>query len=509
MDIRQIIRLHIVGKSQRQISTLLNFHRRGVSKYLSICSASGLAMESILELDDGKFNELFGQKPGTRSAKQIELEQYLNAYVSEHKHTGFTIENHFRSYMAYVADGLGRSQFYNEFQRKFNLPTGSVRLEHSNGQKLFLDFTGKHLHIIDAHTGERKAVEVFVGILPASQYIYVKATVSQCLDNFIDCTTSCLDFIGGVPASITTDNLKSAVTKASKTEPVLNKSFKDLAYHYGTTINPTRAYSPKDKALVEGAVRIVYCSIFYALRHQHFFDLASLNKAIQIELSKLNARRLSNKVVSRLDQYKDELPSLGPLPVKPFELWDYKSVKVQKMGYVFASKYKNYYSIPYRYIGKQIQLRSNNRCIEAYYDGDLIATHLICLKPGQYITIREHLHSSNQFYLDWSPAYFANFAKQIGIETEKYVSRMIALSPYPETAYKSALAIIALKRLYPVARIEKACELALDYDKLNCQIIKTILENNRDLIPEQNLYKEHTTPNISHENIRGGQYFAK
>jgi transposase len=507
MDIKQILRLYSEGKSQRFISRTLNIHRLAISQYITRVKTLSLQIEDILKLTDSEFNVLFPVKKVAKSEQQIELEQYFSTHQHDHKYTGFTIENHWHTYMDLFANGLSRSQFYAHFHRIYKAPKGSFKIEHPYGEKLFLDFAGKHLHIIDKDTGEIREVEVFIGILPASQYIYVQATMSQNLTDFIDCTTKCLSFIGGVPQSITTDNLKSAVTRASKTEPVLNKSFKDLAYHYGTTITPTRSYSPKDKAMVESAVRIVYNSVYYALLHQQSFDIHTLNKAIAAQLVILNTRTLSNKKVSRYDQFIEERATLKPLPTEAFELWDCKNIKVQKMGYVFASKYKNYYSIPYRFIGKQILVRTKSSCLEAYYDGVQIAFHLLSYKLGEYTTIKEHLHSDNQFYVSWSPAFFANHAKQIGEHTVQYVSTMIAQSAYPETAYKSALAIIELKRIYPIVRIENACKLALDYPQLNCGVLKTILQNNRDLLVEQ-LPPTILNVNVQHQNVRGAQYYS-
>jgi transposase len=507
MDIKQIFRLYNEGKSQRFISRELKLHRNAVNKYILLYKEMDKPLNELLELDDGSFNKLFPLKVATKSAQQLELEHYLKSNAYEHKYVGFTIENHFQDYVALYPDGLCRSQFYTHYNTIFKSSKGSLKIDHCYGQKLFIDFAGKHLHIIDKATGALMPVEVFIGILPASQYIFVKAVMSQSLADFSMATTSCLDYIGGVPQSITTDNLRAAVNKSSKTEPVLNKSFKDLAHHYRTSITPTRAYSPKDKAMVEGSVRIVYCSIFYKLRHRQFYDLASLNSAISQELAKLNTRKLSNREVSRQDQFIEEQKTLKPLPINPFTLWDYKQVKVQKMGYVLCSKYKNYYSIPYRFIGKQIQIRTNATCLQACYEGDIIATHLLNRKPGEYTTIKEHLHSDNQFYAQWSPMFFADMAKKIGEYTEQYVSKMIAESEYPETAYKSALAIINLRRLYCVQRIEAACKLAMNYAKKNCGVLQTILENNRDSTATQT----HDIPpatSIIHANVRGTAYYS-
>ncbi len=213
-----------------------------------------------------------------------------------------------------------------------------MKLTHHPGETMMIDFAGKHLYLTDKETGEQIPVEIYVSILPHSQYTYVQAVMSQKREDLLDCISGSLEYYGGVPQAIISDNLKSAVNRSSKYEPQINKSLKDLASHYNCVINPTRAYSPQDKALVENAVNLVYQRIYYPLRNMTFFTLGQLNEQIKILLEDYNNYQLQNKGISRREQFQSsERSYLKPLPATRYELKNYRRSKGAKIGYVFFS----------------------------------------------------------------------------------------------------------------------------------------------------------------------------
>jgi len=380
-------------------------------------------------------------------------------------------------------------------------------INHIYGEKLYVDYTGKKLSYIDKETGQEINLEVLVTILPASQYIYMEAMLSQKKEDFIRGIINSLEYTGGSPLGIVTDNLKSAVTKAGKYQSTINKSLQAMALHYGTTIDPTRTYSPKDKALVEGAVKICYRAIFYKLQKHNYFSISQVNEAIKEELKKLNGRKLSNKEVSRLDQFKEEKKHLNPLPMHRYQIKQYRKAKVQKMGYVLCSDHKNYYSVPYRYIGKKVELRYDSRTLEVYHKGQRIANHKTSQIKGQYITKNDHLSSNNQAYTQWSPQYFSDKAAIHGKEIQAYVEQLIAQRPYPEQAYRQALGILNLVKLYGESRVNAACSIARSHIEYSYNMIKEILNNDQDLIPHQKSETQdhHNIP--THSNVRGKDYY--
>ena len=236
-------------------------------------------------------------------------------------------------------------------------------MHHKYGDKLFIDFTGKKLPIVDPTTGEELQMEVFIGVLGGSSYTYVEACPSQRMEDFFRCTTNCLEYMGGVPQAIVPDNLKSAVTKASKYEATLNRQYKALALHYNTVVFPTRAVKPKDKALVEGAVKLVYQRIFFQLSKQTFFSLAELNEQIHLLLKTYNETPFYKQKTTRLERFLlHEKSLLQPLPIDGFELKHVKRATVQKNCHVWLDQH--YYSVPYAHVGKWVQLHYNNRVVE-------------------------------------------------------------------------------------------------------------------------------------------------
>jgi transposase len=507
MTIQQIIRLRESGYSLRRIAKELGLHRLTVTNYLALYRESGASVEEILDPDKNVQQLLNIQlEKQTDSEKAGHLTSFLEGQFLNQNKPGFTIQN---LYQDYVAEGgsYSRSQFYRLVKEKWHPPGGSLKIDHKYGEQLFVDYTGKKLYYTDKETGEEIDVEVLVTILPNSQYLYVEAMSDQKQHNFVRGIINALEFIDGAPKGIVSDNLKSAVTKGGKYQSVINKTLQGMALHYKTSIDPTRPYHPKDKAMVEGAVKIVYQQIFYHVSKHRHFSIAELNISIKQYLEELNNRPLSKIGRSRKDQFLEEKPYLFPLPMYRYELKEYRRAKVQKMGYVYCNEYKNYYSVPHRYIGKRVELRFDSRTLEVYYGGARIANHITSQSKGAYVTNKEHLSSNNKAYTEWTPEYFSKMAAEKGEHIQEYITLLIDQKPYPEQAYRQAQGILALCRLYETSRVNAACQMALDYSKSSYNIIKQILENERDKNYQRN-ENELIIEVPVHENIRGSQYYT-
>jgi hypothetical protein len=318
-----------------------------------------------------------------------------------------------------------------------------------------------------------------------------------------------LRFFGGAPKAIVSDNLKSAVTRSSKYEPDINRSFKDFAHHYSCVVNPTRSYAPQDKALVENAVQLAYQRIYYPLREMTFFSLADLNREIHRLLERYNDLLFQRKEASRKELFQSvERQYLKPLPSKSYELKDYRRAKVQKMGYVYFSPDKNYYSVPYRYIGKSTRIHYTQSMVEVYYNHQRIALHPRARSRGSYITKEDHLSSTHRAYAQWSPSYFKRLAAKHGKHVEALVNGILSNGDYPEINYKRAMGVIQLQKSYGAERLDKACERALQAGIFSYQRLKNMLKNNLDKVEtdQQELYKsESHIP--SHPNTRGASYY--
>ena len=505
MELRQLLLLKQKGESNRCCEKLLGIHRNTINHYVRLFMASGVDYGSLLGYDNKTLTELFPSRELLDTDRYSILSGYFSYFETELKKPGCTREVLWREYLVKHPDGYGKSQFNEHFARWRDKVKASGKLIHKVGDKMYVDYTGKKLNIIDKQTGELTEVEVFVSILPASQYTYVEATRSQKKEDFICSINRCLEYFGGVPKAIVTDNLKSAVSKSSKYEAVLNKSLKDLAVHYKTSINPTRAYSPQDKALVEGAVKLVYQRIFYPLSKMTFFSIESLNEAISKQLLLYNNYLMKQLETSRSKQFLDiEKPYLAALPSQAYQLKEYKKAKVQKMGFVYLHQDKNYYSVPFRYIGQHVEVQYNSDEVEIYYKSQRIALHKRNYKKGAYTKKDEHLSSSHKFYQDWSPGYFISWAKKSGEHVEAYIGKLLQQASYPEIAYKQCLGVINLKSLYTDQRLDKACKMALDQPRFGYHIIKNILANKMDLANQTAITKPHIT---KHSNIRGAEFY--
>lgn len=507
MDIKQILVLIKDGFSNRKIGSTLGISRNTVNNYVQQFNSSGYNIGELLNFDENRLNELFTGKTTIDTSRHDDLMRYLERINAARSHPGFTFQYHYNDY---VNNPYSYTQFPEHFHRKYSKAKGSLKLEHIAGHEMFVDFAGKKLEIVDKDTGEVRPVEVFVSILPCSQYTYVEASATQNRNDFISCCKNALHFYGGVPKAIVSDNLKSAVTRAGKHEPVINRSFKDFASHYGCVINPTRVYAPQDKALVENAVHLTYQRIYYPLREMTFFSIEELNREIRRLLTEYNKLLFKRKEAGRPELFQTiERGYLKPLPAEQYEIKDYRRAKVQKMGYVYFSPDKSYYSVPYRYIGKQTQIHYTQKHIEVYYNHQRIAIHQRNHATGSYNTNSDHLSSTHQAYLGRNPDYFKNKAAAHGEHVVGCVEHILTSVDYPEIGYKRVIGLLQLHKAYGSDRLNRACRMALNAGIPSYTRIKNILKNNMDKATI--LYNESDSAHSHiplHHNIRGASSYS-
>ncbi len=509
MDLKQIITLHLDGVSNRKIGSLLGISRNTVNNYMQLFKASEWSFDELMVFDNSDLAEHFSIRTTIDNSRFDSLMRYFEKVNQARNHPGFTFQYHYHEYRLQSTDPYSYTQFMEHYNRKYSKVKGSMKLEHEAGNEVFIDFAGKKLHITDKITGEQTPVEVFIAILPNSQYTFVEACMSQKREDLITCMGNTLSFYGGTSKAIVSDNLKSAVSRSSKYEPEINRSLKEFAQHYSCVVNPTRSYSPQDKALVENAVHLTYQRIYYPIREMVFFSLAELNREIKFWLEKYNDLLFQRKESSRRELFQSvERQYLKPLPGTPYQLKDYRRAKVQKMGYVYFSPDKNYYSVPYRYIGKHTQIHYTKSMVEVYFNTERIAIHERSSSKGSYITNKEHLSSTHQEYVNWSPDYFKNLARNHGEFVLTFVTGLLHDNDYPEVNYKRAMGVIQLHKSYGSKRLNDACERALYGKVFSYNMVKNILKNNLDNqqinIDELEKSQSHI-PN--HANIRGASSY--
>ena len=502
---KQIFKLYCSGTSMRGISLQLGLARNTVTKYIEFFKRYHFTPYEVGEMTLEELHKIFTADQKPKSQQLITLESYFPYFDKELKRTGVTQRLLWEEYYDKHPDGFKLSQFkywYHQWRKEVS-PV--MHFDHKAGDKLFIDFTGKKLTIIDRHTGEIQELEVFICILGSSQYTYVEACASQKREEFVRCTENALWFYGGVPKALVPDNLKSAVTKSSRYEPKVNETFADFAEHYQTAILPTRSYKPRDKAIVENAVRIIYTRVFAPLRNDIFHSIKDINKAIQGLLEKHNAMSFRGREYSRYSLFKEvELQELRPLPLKRYEIKSYAKGTVHKNSHIYLGKDKHYYSVPYKHIGKQVKIIYSDSFIEVYHKYERLAAHTRQRQKYGYTTVAEHMPSHHRFVSEWSSEKFIAWAERIGENCKRYIMGILEKKQHPEQSYKSCLGILHLTKKVGDQRLENACKRALDYDAYSYSMIERILKNGWDSIEEEP-YENTDVPD--HENIRGGNYY--
>ena len=508
--IRQVLRLYASGRGTKYISQSTGVARNTVKKYLYRYVQLKITLEELDRMSDAQMSKAFlvKQSVAIPDKRVTDLEALLPSLVSMLKKRGVTKQMVYEKYIASCPDGYKSSAFRERLNAFTHQGKGSMRIEHKAGDKMFVDYTGKKLQVVDKLSGEITDVEVFVAILGCSQLTFVMAMASQRKEDFIMGCEQALHFYGGVPQAIVPDNLKSAVTKASKYEAQLNDNFAAFAEHYHTFGFPTRTYKPKDKALVEGAVKIIYTTIFSKIDSKVYHSLDDLNIDILQHLQVHNNSLLTGQKYSRLQQFEElEKQTLQPLNPYPFELMSVQLSTVNKYGHVLLSVDKRYYSVPFKLIGKRLKIKYSTRKLSVYDDIEIVAVHdRFSGKGHKYITIQDHLASQHKYLSEWNPQKFMEMATAIDEVVANYISKILSREMYPEQSYKSCSGVLNLAKRVGNQRLINACRRADGYGLYNYGIIDQILRSKADNIAFED--DEPTNPSIPlHENIRGQEYY--
>jgi transposase len=508
--IKDILRLSFeAGLSQHQIAASLQLSSGVVNKYLSLAKIAQISWPLPEEIDEVKLRDLL--RPHTKKENRYNEPDYASIH-QELKVKGVTLLLLWQEYEQTQGKYAYRyAQYCAKYKEWHSRQKPSMRQVHRAGEKLFIDYSGPTVDIIDPQTGEIIAVQIFVAVLGASNYTFAEATLDQTLPNWIASHVRALQFFGGVPALLVPDNLKAAVSKACRYDPKVNSTYADMAAYYGTAVLPTRPYKPKDKAKVENAVLVVQRWILAKLRHQTFVGLTELNLAISKLLKELNQKPFKKLPGSRQSQFEAlDKPALKPLPSRPYEFAEFKKVRVHIDYHVEVDKH--YYSVPHALVKQEITARLTTTTVECFYQGTRVASHVRNYRKGAHTTLPEHMPVAHQKYLNWTPGRFLNWALEIGPATRDLVQHLLNHKAHPEQSYRTCLGLLALAKRYTNARLEAACCRALAIRALTRGSVASILEKGLD---QQPLPEKIMTPLQSadsrkreyHENIRGSDYY--
>ena len=503
--LRQIIRLYSQGIGTKRIHAMVSTSRNTIKKYIRIWQTLGIGYEEFNTKSDSDLAIIF-TTPVARisSAPRMQiLQTLLPDYCKRLKKKGVTRESLHEEYVKKHPDGYSRSHFNNAIMVYLQLSRSVMHIEHKAGDKMYIDFAGKKL-FLSGNDNIRQDVEVFVAILGCSQLTYVEAVASQKKEDLIAACENALRYFGGVPEAIVPDNLRSAVTRGSRYEAVLNDEFAAFAEHYATTVIPARAYKPRDKSLVEGAVKLIYRSIYNKLDNSRFETLEQLNSAIVPLLEIHNNKPFSGRNYSRREQFEEiEREALAVLNPVRYEVHKQVMVTVMRNGHVRLGEDVHYYSVPYNYVGKKVKLLYTSGSVKVYYNYTMIAFHPRVRTKHHYTTQETHLAPQHRYISEWTPENFIRQAEEIHSDVASYISKVLEYKGHPEQAHKSCSGILNFARRVGTVRLRNACRWADNLGQYNYRIIEEILRKQLDQLSVE----EQTIEIPVHGNIRGKEYY--
>ena len=500
--IRELLRLkYESGLPSRLIAASLGISKGAVGSYLRRAELAGLSWPLPADLSDTALEyRLFPRAPGADIVRPVPNWAYVD---QELRRPGVTRALLWQEYRADQPDGYGYTWFCVQFDAWKQRVSPTMRQRHGAGEKVFVDYAGDMIDVIDPVTGEALAMKLFVAAMGASSYIFAKARPSEGLADWIACHVDLMAFLGGVPGIIVCDNLKAAVTNPDRYDPGINRSYQDMARHYGTTVIPARPYKPRDKAKVEQSVLLAQRWILARLRNQRFFTLADLNAAIAELVGALNARVMRAYGASRAELFGAvDRPALKPLPAEPYVFAVWKRCRVALDYHVEIDG--SWYSVPFRLIRELVDVRIADKTVEIFHKNSRVASH--ARSPGRrgHTTIADHMPSSHRRHAAWTPARIMAAANRIGPATAALFEAIMNDRPHPEQGFRTCLGIVMLEKTFGRARLDAACQRAGLIRARSVGSVRSILKNGLD---RAFLEAEPDPEPLHHDNIRGRDFF--
>ncbi len=501
---KEILRLRWgLGRSLRETGRSCGVGHATVHDVVTRAEMAGLSWPLPEDLDEAALEARLYPSPLGRHDRAVP--EFARLY-RELKRRGVTLELLWQEYRQQHGEhGYGYSRFcdlYREWRGQLDVV---MRQEHRAGEKLFVDFAGMTMEVVDQRTGEVRECPIFVAALGASSFTYAEACEAQDQLSWIEAHIHTYEYIGGVTTLTVPDNLKAAVTRPDLYEPELNPAYREMADHYGTTIIPARVRHPRDKAKVENAVQQVERWVLAPLRHQTFFSRAELNRALRERLDWLNDRPFSRLEGSRRSWWQElDRPALQPLPRTRFERPEWKNVGVN-IDYHFEFDH-HCYSVPHPLVGTRVEVRATTSIVEAFHNGRRVASHLRSRIRGGFTTDPAHRPASHRRYAEWTPSRLIRWAQTIGPHTAAVVEEILRRKPHLEQGFRSSLGLIRLGKRYSAERVEAACQRALAIASPSYRSVRSILKHGLEQQPLPLRAEPECVP-TDHENIRGPEYY--
>lgn len=510
--IRQILIFLERGVSQRAIEKEVKITRKTIALYLGKFIQTGIDFSELLKRSDQQLEQILGLIksviPEDVDPRKVHFNSLIEYFNKELSRTGVTRLLLWEEYIKDYPTGFQYSRFCELLQDQMKLNNAVMHFVHHPGKLLEVDFAGDVLHYVDPSTAELVACPVYVAVLPFSGFGYVEALPDAKLPQVVKALNHTLNYFGGVPLSVKSDNMRQWVSKSCKYEPAFTDMLESWANHNNIALLAARPYKPKDKPSVENNVKITYRRIYAALRNQTFHSLNELNSAIREKLDQHHQINFQKKIFSRQELFDNqEKALLQRLPELPYSIRHYTKAKVQKHYHVLVGEDWHFYSVPYRYIGKEVRIAYCSDHVEIYHDGQRIAFHSRNYTPHGYTSIKEHMperHQAISRQRGWSPEYYLKKAEDNGPCTLDFFKKVMDSKLVIDQSYTACLGLLRLMDAYGRIRMEAACKRGLRGHKFSYTAIKNILDNNMDLLEEES-NPEFRIP--THNNLRGPEAY--
>jgi transposase len=455
-----------------------------------------MTWDDVEKLDELELEERL--YPTVKSAT-LRVEPDCSWIHCERHKVGVTLELLHQEYLEKYPDGFRYTAFCERYRQWLGQRALVMRQPHIAGEKAFVDYSGKRPRVVNPATGEAVEVELFVGVLGASNYTFAEATWTQRGPDWIESHTRMLEYFEGAPALLVPDQLKSGVTTACRYEPTIQRTYEELATHYGTAVLPARPAHPRDKAKVEGAVLIAQRWLLARIRNEVFYSLSALNFRLRELLADMNARVMRRYGKSRRALFEQlDRPALRALPTARFEYADWSTARVNIDYHVMVDNHL--YSVPFRLVHEVVDARLTVTVVELLYAGTRVAAHPRSAVKGGVTTQVAHMPSSHRASAEWTPSRILSWAVKTGVATHDLCKAILDDCPHPERGYRSCLGILRLGKQYGEARLEAACDRAFKVRARSYRHVASILKNGLDRVASS---ESRTVTVIHHENIRG------
>ena len=505
---REILRLHSQGISGRSIAVSCECSRNTVASTLKRAKDCGISWPLPEGMNDTELLQLLFPKQSIPTTRRMPDYEYIHKEMAK---SHVTLSLLWNEYCETCRQNKEIPFMYTQFCKYYrdfaNVTKATMHIHRKPGEQLEVDWAGQTVTVTDSDTGELIPAYIFVAALSSSQYAYVEAFPSMNQESWITAHVHAYEFFGGVTRILVPDNLKTGVERTSWYNPVINKTYHEMAEHYGTAVIPARVRKPKDKPNAEGTVGVISTWVLAALRNQKFFSFSELNGCIKERLYAFNRRPFQKKPGSRYSTFiEEEQAMLIPLPAKAYELATWKVATVQFNYHISVEKM--FYSVPYEYIKHKVDVRITRSVIEVFYNNQRICSHpKLYGRDGQYATVTEHMPDSHKKYVEWDGKRFVHWAEGIGPYTTIAIKAILSSYKVEQQGYKACMAILKLADKYAVSRLEKACEKALSYTPHpSYKSIQTILKTGQDKVIKEEVPSSTSTKELMGY-VRGAEYY--